>query len=435
MNWSIALIATCISIISFGMDQVIIKKIATGVDINEIATLHLAHVFLTGTGFYILLIGASFIFPSFFTQHPYLTGFAISLILIYYSSPFKQIAHGKEWFHFLTIISICSNLVKVLLLLAAILIYKFSVSTVIIIYIIASVVELVMGILLVKSKFNIVLHWQFNKKKYTNLIKESLPQLAVIIFNSGIARFDWIILGLMTSAAITAEYTFAYRVFELAAFPLLIIAPVLLPRISRYLVSHDRQLKVFEKEFLLLLKLEMIVACIIPLALNFVWADLLNPLTDNKYGSTNATVFLLLSVAIPLLYLNNFFWTIAFAGGKMKKIISNFTVTFLINIIGGIILIPLMKGEGAAIAYLMAIIVQSVLFVLAGKKDGLEIPVRPLIIALTCAIASFVLVSQFSLNPPARLLTGIFAYLFLVAATGLIQRTDFKVLKQLLQSS
>jgi len=435
MNWSLALIATCISIVSFGMDQVIIKKIATGADINEIATLHFTHVFIIGTGFYILLIGASFIFPSFFTLHPYLTGFAISLVLVYYSSPFRQIAHGKERFHYLTVISICSNLIKVLLLLTAILFYRFSVSTVIVIYIIASAVELVMGLFLIKSKFNVALLWPFNKKKYVDLIRESLPQLVVIIFNSGIARFDWIILGLMTTAAVTAEYTFAYRVFELAAFPLLIIAPVLLPRISRYLISHDRQLKVFEKEFLLLLKLEMIMACLIPLALNFIWADLLNPLTDNKYGSTNATIFLLLSVAIPLLYLNNFFWTIAFAGGKMKKIISNFTVTFLINIIVGLILIPLMKGEGAAIAYLVAIIVQSVLFVLAGRKDGLVIPVRPLIVALTCAIASFILVSQFTLNPPVRLFTGIFVYLFLVAATGLIRINDFKILKQLLQGS
>lgn len=146
MNWSIAIIATCISIISFGMDQVIVKKIAAGTDINEIATLHWVHVFITGTGFFILLIAASFIFPSFFAIHPYLTGFAISLVLIYFSSPVRQIAHGMERFHYLTILSVCSNLIKVFLLFAAVLIYKFSVSTVIIIYIIASAAELLVGI-------------------------------------------------------------------------------------------------------------------------------------------------------------------------------------------------------------------------------------------------------------------------------------------------
>lgn len=417
------------------MDQVIVKKIAAGADIHEIATLHWVHVFITGTSFFILVIAASFIFPSFFDIHPYLIGFAISLVLIYFSSPVRQIAHGMERFHYLTILSICSNLIKVFLLLAAVLIYKFSVSTVIIIYIIASAAELLVGIFLIKSKFNLVLHWYWNKKKYTALIRESLPQLGVIIFNSGVARIDWILLGLMTTSALTAEYTFAYRVFELAAFPLLIIAPVLLPRISRYFISPAKKLKVFEKEFLLLMKLEMVVACLIPLALNFVWIDMLNPLTDNKYGSTNATIFLLLSVAIPFLYFTNFFWTIAFAGGKMKRIISNITITFLINIIGGIILIPLLKGEGAAIAYLVAIIVQAVLFFYTGRNDGLVISFRPMLIALICATASFLLINPLILNPLVRLVTGLGSYLFLIAATGFIKINDLKMLKQVLKSS
>lgn len=433
MNWSIAIIATCISIISFGMDQVIVKKIAAGGDINEIATLHWIHVFITGTVFFALLVAASFLFPFFFALHPYLTGFAISLVILYYSSPFRQVAHGKEWFHYLSLISICSNLIKVALIMAAVYIYKFSVSSVIIIYSIASAAELLTGIFLIRSKFNLALTRKWNIKKYGAVIRESLPQLGVIIFNSGIARFDWILLGLMTTTVITAEYTFAYRVFELAAFPLLIIAPVLLPRISRYIVSSSHQMGKFEKEFLLLIKLEMIIACFIPLALNLIWADLLNPVTDDKYGSTNATVFLLLSVSIPFLYLNNFFWTIAFAGGKTKKIISNITITFLINIAGGLILIPLMKGEGAAIAYLVAIIIQSVLFIHAGNKEGPVISVRPLLLALICASAAFLLAIQFILNPLMRLVCGLVIYLFLIAATGLLRINDFRLLKQVIQ--
>jgi hypothetical protein len=58
------------------------------------------------------------------------------------------------------------------------------------------------------------IHW--DKTAYKEMLLESLPQAGVGIFNAVIARLDWILLGILSSNIILAEYSFANKVFEMA---------------------------------------------------------------------------------------------------------------------------------------------------------------------------------------------------------------------------
>jgi O-antigen/teichoic acid export membrane protein len=188
--------------------------------------------------------------------------------------------------------------------------------------------------------------------------------LGIVIFNAGILRFDWIILGLVASQTILAEYSFAYRIFEMSALPLLIIAPLLLPRFTRYfneLSSDDDKTRKLN-DLLVFLRLSIVLSCLTSLVLNLVWADLIDSITDNKYGVANSNNILILSAALPFIYLNNFLWTIHFATGRLKRILFITIMTFFINVFGDVLLIPFFSGEGAAMAILLAFIVQSVLY-------------------------------------------------------------------------
>src|SRR5690349_8073685 len=72
LNWALAVLLTAFAILSFGLDQIVVRKIAIGEKQSSIISMYLMHVLLWGVGFYGLLSAASFISPSFFNQHYFL---------------------------------------------------------------------------------------------------------------------------------------------------------------------------------------------------------------------------------------------------------------------------------------------------------------------------------------------------------------------------
>jgi peptidoglycan biosynthesis protein MviN/MurJ (putative lipid II flippase) len=80
------------------------------------------------------------------------------------------------------------------------------------------------------------------------------------------------------------------------------------------------------------------------------------------YGAVNARTILILSLCLPLLYLNNFLWTLHFAHGRLRWILTAFAAGFVLNVSGDLVLIPLYGNEGAAGAFLGAILLQTLLY-------------------------------------------------------------------------
>src|SRR5262249_8402203 len=139
------------------------------------------------------------------------------------------------------------------------------------------------------------------------------------------------LLGLMKGPARTAEYSFAYKIFEISRLPMLVIAPIILPKFVRYLNSGDQLPKSKKDELNLLLKFEASLAVMIPLFFIITWTPLMGWLTAGKYGAVDAPVYLLLSLCVPLHYFNNFLWTIAFAQRQLKLTFYITTVASLLN--------------------------------------------------------------------------------------------------------
>ncbi|MGH2564861.1 MAG: lipopolysaccharide biosynthesis protein, partial [Ginsengibacter sp.] len=159
-----------------------------------------------------------------------------------------------------------------------------------------------------------------------------------------------------------AEYSFAFKVFEVATLPLLVVAPILIPRFTK--LFHSPEIPDTHKvnDLFVLLRFEIIIASLVALMLNILWVPVIDFITHGKYGMVNSYTILILSACMPFLYINNFLWTFHFVKGRLKMIFYIFFITFLVNIIGDIILIPFFGGEGAAVAYLSAIIIQFILF-------------------------------------------------------------------------
>src|SRR6185436_5237604 len=122
-----------------------------------IMTLYMIHVLLSGMLFYLLLLLLSFIFPSFFTTHSFLLILGISQLLTFFSSPFKNVANGKEKFGYLAIMSSTTVLVRAIGLSVIIIFFTLTIQWVMGIFIVSSFIELLVCYYLVSNRMQIKL--------------------------------------------------------------------------------------------------------------------------------------------------------------------------------------------------------------------------------------------------------------------------------------
>jgi O-antigen/teichoic acid export membrane protein len=434
-NWSLAVLTFITSILSLRLEQIIVRKVAAGEDPSKLLTLFTGHTVISGLLFYGILLIGYLLFPTFFKQHNILLILAISQLLSFFSSPFKQVANGKEDFRLLAWMSSIANMVRVCWLLITVLTTLLTIRQLLLIYIISSLAELLFCLVMTRSRLQARLRFQYQLKDYLSLIHESLPQVAGVFLNASIARIDWILLGLFSGPVITAEYSFAYRVFELSPLPLLIIAPVLLSRFSRFFSRNDPStLPGHKKELSLLIRLEMVAATLIPLVLNIIWVPLIDGLTFHKYGAVNKTSFLLLSCCIPFLYLNNLLWSVHFAQNRLKLILRISFLTFFIILAGDLFFIPLYNAQGAAAVYLIATAVEYINYMRSSILSRVkETWLSPLICMVAAGICGW-FACYISSSPPIRLFAGILLFFLVLLATKQVKKSDIKQVVKLFRS-
>ncbi len=432
INWSLAVLLTAFGILSLGIDQITIKRIAAGNDAGSTLSTYLSHVLLAGLVFYTFLFAGRFVFSSFYQQHNLLLLLGIGKLMIFFSTPFKQLATGMEKFRPLLVMAISSNVLRSIALLLFAVFGKLDLAVIVIIFIAGDLAELLICIFIMQRIIKVPVKPAWTKAAYTGLVKEALPQFGVAIFTSALSRLDWIFLGLLANNIILAEYSFAYKVFEVATLPMLVIAPILIPRFTKLFHTAAGEAPVAKvNDLFVLLRMEMIIASLVALVLYILWVPVIDPLTDNKYGLVNQQTILILSASMPFLYFNNFLWTVNFAKGRLRMIFYVFFISFLFNLAGDIILIPFFNAEGAAVAYLVAIIAQSVIYLKQTKLEGLKRNSYSLLLCPALAILSgFLAIILFSKVLIILLSSLVFYFLFLYF-TNQVRVSDWLVFKRI----
>ncbi len=427
MNWSLAVLTFATTILSLRLEQIVVRKVAAGHDAAKLLTLFSGHILVTGTCFYAFLLAGNFLFPGFFEKHDLLLILAISHLLSFFSSPFKQLANGKENFRFLAIMSSVANLVRASWLLCIILFASLTIENIFVIYIASSLAELLICFYLAKYRLKVHISTRHSLRDYFMLVRESLPLAGAVILNASIARIDWILLGVFTTTEITAEYSFAYKVFELSPFPLLILAPVLLSRLSKFFSTHtNKDLLERKNQLSLLVRSEMILATSIPLVLNLVWTPLIDSITAGKYGAVNEKVFLILSCCLPFLYMNNILWSVQLAQNRLKVIFRITLITFLIILAGDLIFIPLYASLGAASIYLLATIAEYINYMRVSPLSAIrETWLSPVTCLLAAAASGFIAII-ISGSLPVRVGVALPIFCLLLLATKQLRKSDWR---------
>lgn len=435
LNWSFAVLMFATTVLSLRLEQIVVKKSATEKDPSGIMTLFMIHVMVSGIGFYLLLFLLSLIFPAFFNTHSLLLVLGISQVIGFFSSPFKQVANGKERFDYLAIMSSTANLVRTVGLIIGIFYFGISIEGVLVIFIISSVIELAVCFFLVNSVMKIKPRHGILFSDYLQLLKESLPQAGAAVLMAGISRMDWILLGIFSTSFLTAEYSFAYRVYELSPIPLLIIAPILLSRFSRYFAANTEESLLREKEKLsILVRYEMILATFIPLVLNIIWTPVMESVTNGKYGGVNQSIFFILSLCIPFQYITNILWSGHFAQNRLKLILKITMISFLVIFIGDIIFIPLYNAKGAALVYLTAMVTEYSIYMKSSKLSGIRETWLSLFICLAAALISGWSAFYLFDNITLQLGFAILLFFLIILATRQLRKSDIIYVIQLVRT-
>lgn len=420
INLVLAILLAVFNILSLGIDQLVIKKIAAGTEISSILSIYMLHVLLTGFVLYGILIIEYFFFHSNNYTYNLLLLIGIGKTMLFFSTPLKQVANGLEKFKLLAYMSVTSNIVRCIGVIVFYLIYHLSIFTIVTVFISGDIIESLVCVFLFNKviKVNVGVKWDW--PMYSGLLRESLPQSGVVLITSALARFDWLFIGFMVSTIKLAEYSFAYKIFEIATLPLLAIAPILIPRFTKLFQQSDfrvEELKIF-------VRVEMIVAALVALILNICWSPIIDTITAGKYGSINVKTIFILSLCMPFLYINNFLWTIFFAQGRLKTILVSFIITLLVNVGFDIILIPIFKNEGAAFAFLLACVVQSVYYLRKNTVPGLNNIWASLIFCTASALVSGFAAKMLFTNCWLAFPASVIFYIVLLFASAQIKLSD-----------
>ncbi|RYY63102.1 MAG: hypothetical protein EOO12_13025, partial [Chitinophagaceae bacterium] len=354
LNGLLAFLLLAFGILSFGIDQLLVRKAAAGGDSDAWLSTALVHYASAALLFYGLLLLTYFLLPG-------LAGTALLLLaagkgLQFLGQPFKSIVNGQERFRRLLGMSVAANTVKALGLW---LLYRqghLTLPNTVWVFAAADALEAATCVGLYLQGGGRI-RWQGASGRYKTLMTEAAPQLGTTVFAAALARFDWLFLAALCPAAIVAEYSFAYKAFELAQLPLLAIAPLLVPRFTR-LLQRGAPPGALKK----LLRTECVLAGTSMLLLNAAWVPVADWISGGKYGAACRVTVFILSLSLPLLYYNNFLWSLHFAQGRTGLIFRLFALTFAVNAAANALLVPLWQKEGAAASFVFALLLQTFLY-------------------------------------------------------------------------
>lgn len=430
-NWSMAVVTTLVTVLSLGMDVIYVRRVSTDFKSVLSSKIHFYHTTITG----LLLILTVAVLKQFFHfsgSHEVIFILALtSQVTFSIANSLRLFLNGKERFNYLAYSAIITNSIRVALILSLLIYKRFTINYILLTFIFCYLIELSINYYFkrksLKNDENQLKLEEFKWKEYFFFMKESVPQLGVIIFDSAIARVDWILMGIIGTTVATAEYSFAFKVFELSKLPYIVLAPILLSRFSKLLKKRDALITDEQKENLQnLLNLEVIISLLIPFVLIGVWSEFFDWATDGKYGKVNELTYILLAIVIPIHYINNFLWSIGIAQNQLKVILYNIVTISILNVGFNIFLIPKYLGLGAAISYLIPSIIQLFIYYKTINLEKVQVKINTPLLIIGIGIIFVSFVKLVNLGPILNVLLLISSFIVTLFLSKLISVTKIK---------
>lgn len=224
--------------------------------------------------------------------------------------------------------------------------------------------NLLFGLYILKTKLKVKLTFSFNTKYWKSLFAVVLPFALAAGFSKTYNAFDQVALSKLADEAALGFYAVAYKMtFALQFLPLALIAAVYPAMSSYYKKNQDMLNKIFTRAvyYLIIISLPLSIGII-------VFAQ---PIVTNLYtGSYTASIIPLqiLIASIPLLFLNFPLGSLLNAADQQKQQTINMGIALSFNVVLNLLLIPRIEAVGAALASSISTLVLFLLGVYAVRK-------------------------------------------------------------------
>lgn len=428
ISWASATAMTLTVVLSFGLEQVVTRRVATS-HTSSSTWAFLLHALVSATVLGLVLFALRFIVhPSVDSRLYWLPWFFAVQGFMFIGSPLKVTLNAKERFAPYALIVFISNSLKVALVVIWTAWQPLTIEAALYVLCICSVFEFLA--LLVFTLLRNPFSTRLRLLAYRKLLLEAAPQFLAVLCDTSLARFSWILLGLLVAdVAAVADYSFVYRAYEVGKMPVLMVGMLLLPRLSRFAGRRDEDKRNLSETLNLVLSAEMLVAFAFVLAGNIVWSPWVDALTSGRYGTPNELIFLILSLCIPSQFAINLMWTALFAEKQYKQLSRITIITGVVNLGAAFLLIPRLQAMGAAVAFLLATLVQTALYYRQVRTVGMQISLRPMVHCLLLAAISGSAVKFLPWSTTRHLLIAAIIYISGAFLTGLLRRTRLQALQ------
>ena len=430
ISWTNAVSVFFTTVLGFGLEQVVVRRIAASKRSDWAAAAFFVHSIAGFLITFLVLLLLKGVIKGPVNIYRHLPWFFLAQGLIFIGVPLKQYLNAKEQFTPYGIISLISNICKITAAVLLVAKGALYLNPVLIILICTAAFELagMLIFLIAKTSFS----FKFRFKAYIKLLKESSAQYISVIFDISLSRMDWILLGIMTTSSVLADYSFAYRAYELARLPMLVIAPIILPRFARLLLANNNIDTEYQKYINSFNIVELFFAALVPLMLNILWSPLLSIITNGKYGASNSWEFLILSLCIPLQFFINLLWSLSFGAKKYKQVSIITVASAITNIILNLALITKLGGLGASIAFFTTTVLQACLYYRLVRKEIMAVSLRPIIVFTIEAVVIYFITTSLHVHFLIQLIIAIALYLLITVLLKQVNKQHIHNFKQLL---
>lgn len=376
MGWFTAISYLITVVSSLGLEQIVFRRLAAGGGKSDwAATAFWRHNLLVSLLLLLLLGGAAVFFPSPKTN--LLPWFFAAQVMLSLATPFRLLLNARLRYAGYAFATITANVLK---LIAVWIVYELGMLTLFttaLIFIGGNALEYLLARIAARQ-------WvvkSFRRKAYPLLVRETLPQYLAVLFDVCLARLDWILLGLMATTTSVAEYSFAYKAYEVEKLPTAMITTLLLPIVSKWSAGNTREVSYEARQagFRPLLYLIPAVVGGGALLAVLLWKPVVGGLLNSEFGESSFLPLAVLNLSLVFQFATNLLWVQAFSARRYRMVSRITGGTALVNLVLNLVLIPKLGATGAAISLLGSSVFQLIGYGSGLSKGGFSLPVKPMI--------------------------------------------------------
>ena len=309
--------------------------------------------------------------------------------------------------------------------------YQLSITNFAIIYLSASVVCLIFGLIICAWKFRLprinvdITLWKF-------LIIEAIPLTISSVFLLIAFRIDIILMNIINGNASVGIYNAAYGLMTALMFLPSVYVMAVFPLLSRFNVSSTELLKLsYEKSF------KYLIIIGLPIAVGTTL--IANPLILFIYKSAFSDSILALQIliwSIPIIYVNYILGTAINSINKQSQMVKSAFIVMILNIILNLLLLPKYGFIAASVITVITELSACIFWYHIMNVNGYKIPVhkiliKPVIASLIMGLFIFLV----NINLIIVIIIAIIIYFGVLFLLKTFTEEDINLFKQMLGRS